>query len=458
MLTVVNPSNGQILNQHPEYSKDHVEAILASAQESYLEWKTYPNKLRSKILADLARHLRFARETLGRLMTLEMGKPIKQSFSEIDKCAAACEYFAAHGASFLQTEKIPLPDLKARVCFEPLGLVFGIMPWNFPLWQIFRFAAAALAAGNGIVIKHAPNVTGVALALETLFRQAGFPEHLFRVLLISTDKVEAVIADKRIAAVTFTGSETTGQIVAAQAGRHLKKIVLELGGSDPFIVLKDASLPSVIKQAVEARLINNGQSCIAAKRFIIAQELHQPFIEGLTEALKKTVIGDPLLNHVELGPLARLDLLEKLEAQIQRSIDQGAKLMLGGSRLRQAGYFFPPTILTNIKNGMPAYEEELFGPVFSIFTFASEEEAIALANDTPYGLGASIWSSDVEKAEKLAGLLQAGNVFINQKVISDVHLPFGGVKRSGYGRELSHYGIKEFTNIKSVVRSDKSLN
>lgn len=453
MLTVINPSNGQKIADYQEHSNEQVEAIISSCYASFIEWRAYSLERRAQVILSLGRALRSEKDNLASQMTLEMGKPINQSYREIEKCAATCDYMAEHGVKYLQPEVVPTGRADSFVSFEPLGIIFGIMPWNFPLWQIFRFAIASFLAGNGVIVKHAPNVTGVALSLEKLIHKAGFPSALFKVLLVSIEQVEAVIADERIKAVTLTGSGAAGRAVAALAGRYLKKCVMELGGSDPFIVLKDAPLELAIKGAINGRLINSGQSCIAAKRFIVAKEIHQPFVERLMQEVGKVKVGDPMDDSVQVGPLARLDLLEKLERQVGDSLSLGAKALTGGFRLDRSGYYYAPTILTNIQRGMPAYDEELFGPVFAVFSAENEEEAIQLANDTPYGLGASLWTKDLIKAKRLAAEIESGNLFVNEIVVSDVRLPFGGIKQSGFGRELSHYGLKEFVNIKSVAMS-----
>lgn len=451
MLEVINPASGKKIRDYREHTSKQVEEILDQTQAAFLIWKKTPVDKRTANIIVLAKNLRKEKAALAKSMTMEMGKPILQSYSEVEKCAVACEYYAANATSLLCDKSIALEDASALITLEPLGIILGIMPWNFPLWQIFRFAIASFLIGNAVIVKHAPNVTGTALLLEKLIRESGFPEHLFRILLVDPSKIESVIADDRIAAVTLTGSERAGSSVASTAGRYLKKTIMELGGSDPFIILKDAELALCVKSAVEARLINNGQSCIAAKRFIIHQDCYHLFLEQLIAAVKDVTIGDPLDEKTQVGPLARLDLLVKLEKQVQDSIALGARAVVGGSRVPREGYFYAPMIITELKADMPAYHEELFGPVFSIFKVADDEAAIALANQSHYGLGASIWTLDTNKAMHLAKQLEAGTVMINKKVASNACLPFGGVKRSGYGRELSHYGLREFANIKTIV-------
>lgn len=450
MFEVINPATEKKICAYPEHSLKQVEDILTRTQEAFIAWRKTPRSQRVNFILTLAAALRKEETALARLMTMEMGKPILQSHAEVEKCAVACDYYATAADDLLSDESVSLEDTNAIITIEPLGIILGIMPWNFPVWQIFRFAVASLLIGNAVLIKHAPNVTGTGLKLEAIIREAGFPENLFRILLVEPSHLEPIIADPRIAAITLTGSETAGSSVASLAGRYLKKTVLELGGSDPFIVLNDADIAKSVKSAVEARLINNGQSCIAAKRFIIHQDIYHHFLEQLVDAIRHVTVGDPFDEKTQVGPLARLDLLEKLDEQVQQSIALGARPVVGGHRLPQKGYFYAPCILTDLKPCMPAYQEELFGPVFSLFKVSDDAEAIALANQSRYGLGASIWTQDMSKADLLAKQIESGTVAINGKVASDVRLPFGGIKSSGYGRELSHYGIKEFANIKTI--------
>jgi succinate-semialdehyde dehydrogenase/glutarate-semialdehyde dehydrogenase len=383
-------------------------------------------------------------------MTDEMGKPIQQSISEIEKCKWVCEYYAENAENFLEEEIIETDADKSYVQFDPLGVVLAIMPWNFPFWQVFRFAAPALMAGNVALLKHASNVQMCAREIESIFRDAGFPEGCFTTLLIGSSKVEQVIANSSVKAVTLTGSEIAGSKVAQFSGRYIKKTVMELGGSDPFIVLEDADIDKAVETGVKARLINNGQSCIAAKRFIIVENVFDKFKEQFVAKMKAQKIGDPLDESVDIGPMARRDLMEQLHDQVERSVKNGAKLICGGKPLDRKGNYYPPTVLTDIKPGMPAYEEELFGPVAALFKVEDVYQALEVANSSKYGLGASLWTEDLQKARELTRLIESGSVFINGLVKSDPRLPFGGVKFSGYGRELSHYGIKEFVNIKTV--------
>jgi succinate-semialdehyde dehydrogenase/glutarate-semialdehyde dehydrogenase len=383
-------------------------------------------------------------------MALEMGKPIVQGEAEVEKCAWACNYYAEHGEAFLADQPRQTEASRSYVRFDPIGPVLTIMPWNFPLWQVFRFAAPALMAGNAGILKHASNVPRCALEIEEVFRDAGFPENLFRALLVGSDKVAAIIADSRIRAVTLTGSEGAGSKVAEQAGHHLKKTVLELGGSDPFIVLEDADIEKAAKTAADARLINSGQSCIAAKRFIVVDKVEDMFLRHFVSAMESRKMGDPLGRDTQVGPQARDDLRASLHRQVEESVKRGAKLLLGGRVPEGPGAFYPPTVLAAVNKGMPAFDEETFGPVAAVILAQDEADAIRLANDSPFGLGASLWTQDRERAERLVGQIEAGCVFVNEQVKSDPRLPFGGVKRSGYGRELSEYGMREFTNIKSV--------
>jgi succinate-semialdehyde dehydrogenase/glutarate-semialdehyde dehydrogenase len=383
-------------------------------------------------------------------MALEMGKPLAQGVSEAEKCAWVCDYYAEHADAFLANQPRDTDASSSYVRFDALGPVFAIMPWNFPFWQVFRFAAPALAAGNAGILKHAPNVSRCALDIEAVFREAGFPEDLFRSVFLSNDAAGRVIADARVRAVTLTGSDRAGSQVAEEAGRHLKKTVLELGGSDPFIVLHDADVARAAETAAEARLINSGQSCIAAKRFIVVEQVADRFLERFVAAMRVRTVGDPLDPTTAIGPQARLDLRANLHRQVQESQKRGAGVILGGRLPDGPGAFYPPTVLVAVQPGMPAFDEETFGPVAAVVRARDEAGAVELANASPYGLGASVWTADTKRGERIAGELVAGSVFVNGIVKSDPRLPFGGVKRSGYGRELSEYGLREFVNVKSV--------
>jgi succinate-semialdehyde dehydrogenase/glutarate-semialdehyde dehydrogenase len=368
----------------------------------------------------------------------------------VEKCAWVCTYYADNAASFLEDEKIDTDASTSFVAFQPLGVVLAVMPWNFPFWQVFRFVAPGLMAGNGAVLKHASNVPGSALAIEEVLRSAGFPEHLFRTLLIPSGKVDAIIHNEHVRAVTLTGSEPAGSAVAATAGKLIKKSVLELGGSDPFIVLEDADIPACVQTSVKSRLINTGQSCIAAKRFIVVRSIAEEFQEQHMAAMKKLKLGDPLDEDTDIGPLAREDLVDDIEKQVSASVAMGAEVLMGGERADRPGAYYLPTILTKVGRGMPAYDEETFGPVSAIIEVEDAQEAINVANDSRFGLGGAVWSRDVDKAVSVARQVTTGGMFINGHTKSDPRLPFGGVKKSGYGRELSHYGIKEFVNKKTI--------
>lgn len=455
MIETVNPATGQSLISYPISDAESLQEHLNYTWNEFLYWSRTEFSERAECILKLASLLRDDTESNAELITEEMGKPIKEARAEVLKCAGVLEYYAANAEGFLASEEIQLDDGVGTVAYKPLGGILAVMPWNFPYWQVFRFAAPAIMAGNVCVLKHAENVSACAIRIESLFVEAGFPERVFSSLLIPVELVQVVINHPTIHAVTLTGSERAGRAVASQAGAALKKTVLELGGSDPFIILDDAPLEPCVKAAVKARLFNCGQSCIASKRFIIPKKIEENFIALLSEELSHLHIGDPMDEKTDLGPMAREDLLVKLHSQVHRSIKKGAKLHLGGTRLAGPGFFYPPTILSNVKPDMPAYDEELFGPVFSIISVDSDEEAFRIANDTPYGLGATVWTNDKKKADAFANGLEAGSVFINSQLHSNAALPFGGTKLSGYGRELSHHGIREFCNIKTIVHHGK---
>ena len=426
---------------------------IAEAQNQWHLWRGSSFAERAAKLRNAARILCDRKQELANLMALEMGKPLPQGIAELEKCALGCEYYAEHAAKHLAPESISTQARKSTILFEPLGVILAVMPWNFPFWQVFRFAAPALMAGNAAVLKHASNVPGCALAIEEILAQAGFPKGLFRTLLIPSDQVRGVIEHPLVRAVTLTGSTPAGKAVAAQAGAVLKKTVLELGGSDPYIILADADLDHAVETCVNSRLINSGQSCIAAKRFIVAGPILEQFTEKFVSLMRSKKMGDPLADAIDLGPLARHDLRDGLHQQVLHSLQRGAKLLLGGQIPEGPGAFYPPTVLTDVAPRMPAYDEELFGPVAAIIPAREAYDAIRIANDTNFGLGAAIFTRNLERAEQLATQIEAGQVFINTLVASDPRLPFGGIKDSGYGRELSSFGIKEFVNIKSVVVS-----
>jgi succinate-semialdehyde dehydrogenase/glutarate-semialdehyde dehydrogenase len=446
----VNPATGEVLETFEETAPDALARILERADAASREWRRRPVGERAERLRAAGRLLRERKDTYARTMALEMGKPLAQGVGEAEKCAWVCDYYAEHGAAFLADEPRPSDASRSYIRFEALGPVLAIMPWNFPFWQVFRFAAPALVAGNAGILKHAPNVSRCALEIESVFRDAGFPDGLFRSVILSNEAAGGVIADERVRAVTLTGSDRAGSQVAEQAGRHLKKTVLELGGSDPFIVLEDADLERAATAAAEARLINSGQSCIAAKRFIVVDRVADQFLERFTSEMRARRVGDPLDPATHIGPQARLDLRENLHRQVQESVQRGARLMLGGELPSGRGAFYPPTVLVAVEPGMPVFDQETFGPVAAVIRAKDEADAIRIANTSPYGLGAAVWTGDTKRGERVARELEAGSVFVNGLVKSDPRLPFGGVKRSGYGRELSEFGLREFVNVKTV--------
>jgi succinate-semialdehyde dehydrogenase/glutarate-semialdehyde dehydrogenase len=452
-ITVVDPATEEIVGSYPEHGPEQIESALATADAAFREWRKRPVTERAELLVAVAGVLRERADELSQLVTREVGKPLFESAFEVEKCASACEHFAAAGPAMLAEETVEAGAGSHIVSYEPIGVIFAVMPWNFPLWQVIRFAAPAILAGNTALLKHAPNVSGTAVALEEVFQQAGAPEGVFTSLIVAAGNVPDVsaklIADPRVAAVTLTGSERAGAFVAAAAGAALKKSVLELGGSDPFVVLADADLDHTIAHAVKGRLMCAGQTCIAPKRFLVDETIADEFETRLVDALEAVKIGDPREEGVGLGPLARLDILENLERQVNATVAEGAELKTGGARLDRPGYFFPPTVLTGVKPGMTAFTDETFGPVVAITRFASEDDAVELANDTRYGLGATVWSTDTDRAHALARRIESGAVSVNTLVASDPRLPFGGIKRSGYGRELAAVGLHEFTNIRT---------
>ncbi|MFB1063246.1 NAD-dependent succinate-semialdehyde dehydrogenase [Natrinema sp. H-ect4] len=446
-----NPATGAVIDRFEETSDEERDERIRRASETFEEWSETPIETRQRLVAKAAEVLRENEDDYAELMTEEMGKPIGQARDEVAKCAWLCDYYAETAAEHLQDEVIA-SDESARtvVAYQPLGPVLAIMPWNFPFWQVFRFAAPNLAAGNVGLLKHASNVPGCARAIEDVFEQAGFPEGAFTSLLISSDEIGAVIEDDRIAGVTLTGSDGAGRAVAETAGSQLKKTVLELGGSDPFVVLEDAPMDETVETAVQARLINNGQSCIAAKRFIVVDEVYDEFVDRFTEAMDEQTVGDPMDEETDIGPQAREDLMEDLHEQVEETLEQGGKLELGGEPMDRDGAFYPPTVLTDVPENAPADQEELFGPVATVFRVPDAEAAIEKANDTRFGLGASVWTDDLERGERVARRFESGLAFVNELVKSDPRLPFGGVKDSGYGRELSRHGIREFVNTKTI--------
>ena len=448
----INPATGESLKQYTEFSKDQVIDILGKIHEAQLMWQSGSLANRARHFTKIAALLEQHKETYATLMAQEMGKPLEQGRAEIEKCAWACRYYTEHAEDFLRDLPIETEAKESFVSFQPLGIIFAIMPWNFPFWQVFRASVPALMAGNGVALKHSPNVPQCALAIEALFQEAGFPNNLFRALLIEVPGVSIVFDNPHVKAVTFTGSVKAGAHVAAEAGARIKKVVLELGGSDPYIVLADANLEKAAKTCAAARMVNGGQTCIAAKRCIVGKAVLREFEERLLKEMKAYATGDPLKEGTRLGPMARGDLRENLDRQVRQSLQAGAQLLLGGQVPAGSGNFYPATVLSKVKPKMPAYEEELFGPVASIIEAVDEEDAIRIANDTPFGLGAAIFSKDIEKAKRLAkSRIHAGCCFINDFVKSDPRLPFGGIKHSGFGRELGSFGIREFVNVKTIV-------
>jgi len=451
-LISINPTNNKILESHKEISKNSINQIINSSYNTYLEWRNKSISYRSKKMKNLAKLLKQRKEELGVLMTQEMGKPINQSIAEAEKCAWVCEYYADNAGQFLSKKEISTDSKKSFISFQPIGLVLAIMPWNFPFWQVFRFASPTLMAGNVGILKHASNVQGCAKEIEKLFLEAGFPDNAFSNLAIGSNKVSNVINNPLVKAVTLTGSTPAGKSVASLAGSLLKKTVLELGGNDPYIILEDADLNNAAESCIAGRMLNTGQSCIAAKRFIVVKSRLNDFIDKVEQKINNMKMGDPLDSTIDIGPMVNTDARDELHQQVLMSIEKGAILWSGGNIPEKEGSFYPPTLLTSVRPGMSAFDDELFGPVAVIISAEDEDHAIKLANKTNYGLGAAIFTRDIDKGEKIAiNELEAGSCSVNDFVKSDPRLPFGGIKESGYGRELSEYGILEFVNIKSVV-------
>jgi succinate-semialdehyde dehydrogenase/glutarate-semialdehyde dehydrogenase len=447
----LNPATGVKIGSYNIHTQKKVDAALALAQSSYSKWGKTPFAKRAIVLKKIATQLRKEKEALAKLATLEMGKPIQQSRDEVEKCAGVLEYYANNGTQFLADEIVTTEARKSYVCFRPMGVILAIMPWNFPYWQVFRAMAPALMAGNVMVLKHASNVSGCAMAIEELIIKAGAPEGLLQTLLLPSPAISNLIANKAIAGVTLTGSVGAGRSVAEAAGRHLKKHVLELGGSDAYVILADANVNEAAEICVNGRLKNSGQSCVAAKRFVVLKSIKKEFEAAMAEKMQKAAYGDPMDTDNIVGPMARVDLRDQLHQQVVKSVEMGAKLLCGGFIPKGKGAYYPPTVLTNVTKGMPAYEEELFGPVAAIIQAKDEKEALKIANDSCFGLGGAIISSNTDYAEKLAvEQLEAGSCFVNDFVHSDARLPFGGIKDSGYGREIGSYGIREFVNVKTI--------
>ncbi|MDG5767659.1 NAD-dependent succinate-semialdehyde dehydrogenase [Balneolales bacterium ANBcel1] len=450
-IEVTNPASGKTVRTFDTISKEEMWRVVDKSHDTFLEWRNTSFEHRSGLMKKAAALLRERADRYGRIITGEMGKTLASARGEVEKCAWVCDYYADNAREFLSEEPVESDASESFITYNPLGPVLAVMPWNFPFWQVFRFAAPALMAGNTGLLKHASNVPGSALAIEEVFRDAGFPEHAFRTLLIKTSLVEELLESDKVKAATLTGSGPAGSAVASKAGEMLKKTVLELGGSDPYIVLEDADIDAAAATCATSRLINGGQSCIAAKRFIVVEEVLDAFTEKFVEHMRDAVMDDPMRENVTIGPMAREDLRDELHEQVERSVSQGARLVLGGKVPDRPGAWYPPTVLTGVTPGMTAFDEELFGPVAAIISAKDEADAIRLANNSVFGLGAAVFTADTRRGRRIAAEeLEAGCCFVNEFVKSDPRLPFGGIKTSGYGRELSHLGILEFTNIKTV--------
>jgi succinate-semialdehyde dehydrogenase/glutarate-semialdehyde dehydrogenase len=450
-IASINPTTGETLKEFSAFNQSQIEKALSRAAQAFEHYRHTRFAQRAQWLMGAATLLEQEKEKLARTITLEMGKLLRASEDEVMRCSRGCRFYAENAERFLEDKPAQTEAARSFVRYQPLGPILAIMPWNFPFWQVFRFAAPALMAGNVGLLKHAANVPQCALAIEDIFRRAGFDEGVFQTLLIESNQTGAVIEDSRVKAVTLTGSDRAGSEVASTAARHIKKAVLELGGSDPFIVMPSADLQNAVEIGVKARTINTGQSCIAAKRFIVAEKIYQEYLERFVEKIRALRIGDPLEEETEIGPLATENILRGVDEQVQKSIAAGAKLLTGGNRIKGDGFFYEPTVLTDIPRDAPAFREEVFGPVALFFRAADSAEAIAIANDNQFGLGASAWTTDHDEQELFISELESGMVFINGMVASDPRLPFGGVKRSGFGRELGCEGIREFVNAKTIV-------
>ena len=453
-LLSINPSTGSIIKSFNQYSEKKLDQIIASAHKAQKTWEKTDLNLKLVCLKHLSEILADSKRDYASLMAEEMGKPFKQGTGEIEKCIWLCNYFINNSKNYLKEKNVKTKGQKSFIIFKPLGLILGVMPWNFPFWQVFRFSVPGIIAGNGVILKHAPNVQGCAFKIESSFSEAGFPKNLLQNIVISSKRVSDVIKNPKIAAITLTGSATAGKSVAKTSARVLKKTVLELGGSDPYIILEDADIEASINSCINGRLLNAGQSCISAKRLIVVDKLYDRFIKSLEFKLTKKIMGDPK-DDVDLGPMVSIEAREAVHSQVLKSIKNGAKLILGGKIPDMPGAFYPVTLLSNVKPGMAAFDEEIFGPVFSVIKAKNENNAIDLANDSPFGLGAAVFTKNIQKGEEIAkNRLDAGLCFVNDFVKSDPRLPFGGVKQSGYGRELSIYGLLEFVNIKTIVIND----
>lgn len=449
-IASINPATGEKLKEFSPIDDAEIEKRLTRSESAFRAYRATSFARRAELLHAMSELLFQEKDRFAKIITLEMGKLFRDSIAEIEKCARGCRYYAENGARFLEEEPAQTDAAESYVEYQPLGPVLAVMPWNFPFWQVFRFAAPALLAGNVGLLKHASNVPQCALAIEEIFLRSGFEEGVFQTLLIEPDQVEKLIADPRVKAVTVTGSEKAGAAVASAAAREIKKSVLELGGSDAFIVMPSADVESALSTAVKARTINSGQSCIAAKRFIVADEIHEQFLQRFVDRMRALKIGDPMDPDTELAPLATEQILRGVDDQVQKTIAAGAKLLTGGNRIHGPGFFYEPTVLVDVPKQSPAYREEVFGPIASVFRVGDAHAAVELANDTMFGLGSSAWTKDREEQKLFVSELDAGMVFINAMVVSDPRLPFGGVKRSGFGRELGTAGIREFTNTKTI--------
>ncbi|MCI5090458.1 NAD-dependent succinate-semialdehyde dehydrogenase [Phaeodactylibacter sp.] len=451
MQTAIDPTTGKNVKSYKLISNKKLNKTIFGAQAAFQEWSRTDLEERARLLREAARILGEEQDALAMLITREMGKLLKDAKAEVEKCAWVCLYYAQNAERFLRDEYIATEASKSYISYRPLGVILAVMPWNFPFWQVFRFAAPNLMAGNTILLKHAPNVPGCALAIADIMEKAGFPKGVFSSLIIDEKRIKKIIKNRVVRGVTLTGSVGAGRAVAGMAGKALKKTVLELGGSDPYLILDDADVIKAAQVCTKGRLLNNGQSCIGAKRFIVMRQVYNQFLEAFKAQMEEAVMGDPLEAETALGPLARQDLRDQLHAQVKKSLKGGAKRLIGGKKPKGKGFFYPPTILTDVKKGTPAYHEEFFGPVASVIQAWDEEEAILIANDTSFGLGSAVFTQNIERGEHIAREhLQAGACFVNEMVKSDPRLPFGGIKDSGYGRELSHYGLREFTNPKTV--------
>lgn len=450
-VEIINPFNGTVIKEIDFIDDQRVEELIDQADQVHNQWKSSDLRFRAEKMRAAANILKENIKVYAQLITKEMGKPITQAIAEVEKCAWVCDYYAEHTESFLEKNLIETDAQKSYISYHPLGVVLAVMPWNYPLWQVFRFAAPALMAGNAGILKHASNVPGCAMLIQDVFEKAGFSKGLFTTLLISSKQVEAIIKNRKVKAVTLTGSGPAGSAVAATAGKEIKKTVLELGGSDAYLILKDADLEQAAEVCKKSRLLNSGQSCIGAKRFVVVEEVYDDFLKLFKSKMEAAKMDDPSLEDTDIGPMARFDLRDELHEQVEESIRKGAKCILGGKIPDLEGAFYPATILVEVKPGMPAYDDELFGPVASVIKAKNEEDAIRIANDSPFGLGAAVFTKDLKRGEEIANRkLEAGACFVNAMVKSDPRLPFGGIKQSGYGRELSDLGMKEFMNTKTV--------